>query len=202
MSRITVQGIVFAALFAALTVVLDFFQVNLGFTPVPITLGNLGVMLAGAILGGMYGFFSIALLVLLTLIGLPLLDGAGGIGLFAAPSGGYIIAWPFCALVTGWLVTRVKGQGTWAFIKIFVAIELFSTFLCYVGGIPWLMHVLHVPFHKALILGVYPYIIGDTLKAFVAALIVMPVRKLYPAARLTAARSAQVAILPEHSNPS
>ncbi|MDQ0189125.1 biotin transporter BioY [Alicyclobacillus cycloheptanicus] len=197
MSRITVQGIVFSALFAALTVVLDFLQVNLGFTPVPITLGNMGIMLAGAILGGGYGFFSILLLVVLTLIGLPLLDGSGGIGVFASASGGYVMAWPICALVTGLVVSRIKGNGPIAFAKIFISIELFSTFLCYVGGVPWLMHVLHVPLQKALVLGMYPYLIGDTLKAFVTALVVMPIRKLYPASRLTGRAGAKVATLPE-----
>lgn len=195
--RITVQGIVFSALFAALTVVLDFFQVNLGFTPVPITLGNLGVMLAGAMLGGGYGFFAIFLLDILTLAGLPLLDGAGGIGLFASSAGGYIIAWPFCALLTGLLVTRIKGTGTAAFIKIFIVVELFGALFDYVGGVPWLAAVLHVSFSKALVLGFYPYLIGDTLKAVVTAAVVLPIRRLYPAQRLTQGSRGSVVLFPE-----
>lgn len=195
--RITVQGIVFSALFAALTVVLDFFQVNLGFTPVPITLGNLGVMLAGAILGGGYGFFALFLLDILTLAGLPLLDGAGGLGLFAGYAGGYIVAWPFCALLVGLLVSRVKGSGPSAFVKIFIAVELFGALFDYVGGVPWLMVVLHVPFHKALVLGMYPYLIGDTLKAVVTAAVVMPIRRLYPPSRLTGGSRSAVAVLTE-----
>ena len=58
-----------------------------GFT-VPITAQSLGVMLAGAILGARRGFLSLALLLVLVAVGLPLLAGGrGGLGVFADPVG-------------------------------------------------------------------------------------------------------------------
>ena len=40
---------------------------------VPITIQNLGIMLAGALLGGRKGFITVALLLLLAMLGLPVL---------------------------------------------------------------------------------------------------------------------------------
>jgi biotin transport system substrate-specific component len=182
--RISVRGIVFSALFAALTVVLDFLQINLGFSPVPITLGNMGIMLAGAILGGLYGFLSIFLLIILTAFGLPLLDGAGGLGIIFGPSGGYLWAWPFCALFTGLFAARVRGKGILVFVKVFVIVEVFGSLLCYVTGVPWLAHAMHLPLQKALVLGFYPYLPGDTLKAVFTTLIALSIRRVYPVERI------------------
>ena len=75
---------VFAGFVAALGVV-PAFQPP-GFS-VPITAQSLGVMLAGAILGGRRGFAALALFLALVAIGLPLLAGGrGGLGVFATPT--------------------------------------------------------------------------------------------------------------------
>ncbi len=181
----TVKGIVFSALFAALMVVLGYFQITLPFTPVPIILGNLAVMLAGAMLGPWYGFFSVALVVVLSILGLPLIQGHGGLGLLLGASGGFVWGWPFCALLTGWAVGRVKGHGLLSWMGIFVSIEVFGSLFNYVPAIPQLMAVAHLSFAKAMVEGFYPFLLGDALKALVASLVVWPVRRVFPPARLT-----------------
>lgn len=198
-SKITIRGIVFCAVFAALLVVLSFLQINLGFTPVPITLANMGVMLAGAFLGAGYGFFSVFLVVVLTAIGLPLLDGAGGLAVILGPSGGYVWVWPICALCVGFCVSRVKGNGIVAFLLIFVSVEVFGSLLSYVTGVPWLAHSLNISLGKATVLGFYPYLIGDTLKAILVSLFVIPVRRVYPSWQLVGIGGAKVAKLDEES---
>ena len=197
---ITVRGIVFSALFASLLVVLSFLQVNIGFTPVPITLGNMGVMLAGAFLGPYYGFFSVIIVVILTALGLPLLDGAGGLAVILGPSGGYIWMWPFDALLVGLFVSRIKGNHITAFVKIFLTIEIFGSLLCYVTGVTWLAHSVHVSLSKALVLGFYPYILGDALKALLTTLIIMPVRRIYPSWKLVGTGGTKVAKLSENDS--
>lgn len=182
---LTIRGVVFSALFAALIVILSLFQIHLGFSPVPITLGNLGVMLAGALLGARYGFFSTFLVVALTAVGLPLLDGAGGLGVILGPSGGYVWMWPIDALLTGWFVAHAR-TGWLGWVQTFLAIEVFGSLLCYVTGVPWLAHVAHLSFAKAMLLGCYPYLPGDALKAAVATAIVITLRRVYPTNRLTA----------------
>ena len=50
---LTLRGVAFSALFAALVVVFGYISIPLGFTPVPVTLQTLAVMLAGGLLGAL-----------------------------------------------------------------------------------------------------------------------------------------------------
>lgn len=181
----TLKGIVFSALFAALLVVLSYVNIHLGFTPVPIAMETFAVMLAGGILGARYGFFSIALVVLLTALGIPLLHGKGGLGLILGPTGGFIWAFPFAALFIGLIVPRIKSANkTVTFVLTFLTIEIFGSLLLYVTGVPWLAHVANYSLSKALTAGFYPYLPGDAIKAFVATLITLQVRQLFPVERI------------------
>ncbi|MFD2171721.1 biotin transporter BioY [Tumebacillus lipolyticus] len=182
--QFTVRGVVFSALFAALLVVLSYVNINLGFSPVPITLSNMTIMLAGAMLGAFYGFSSMALVVLLTLIGLPMWHGNGGIGHVAGPTGGFIVMYPICAFFVGLVASRIKGSGIFAHAKMLITFILFGSLLSYVGGVPWLKAVAGVSWNDALALGFYPYLIGDLCKAAVATLVVLQVRRIYPPDRL------------------
>ncbi len=77
--KLSLRGIVFSALMAAILVLFGYISIPIGFSPVPITLQTLAVMLAGGLLGPLYGFLSIALVVILTALGFPLLHGTGGL---------------------------------------------------------------------------------------------------------------------------
>jgi biotin transport system substrate-specific component len=179
-----IRGIVFSALFAALLVVSSYLNIHLGFTPIPITLENLVIMLTGAILGPLYGFFSVALVVVLTALGIPLLHGSGGLALIAGKTGGFVWMYPFAALLIGFFVHRLKGKGPFVFVLLFLILELFGSLLLYVTGVPWLAHIAHFSLQKALLLGCYPYLLGDVAKAVIAAFIIIPVRKVFPASRI------------------
>lgn len=207
--RLTVRGVVFSALFAALLVVLSLITVNIGISPVPFTMENLAVMLAGAILGPWYGFFSMLLVVVLTALGLPLLHNTGGIGDIIGPSGGFVWFWPVCAFATGWFVERVpklkRLPNTAAlvlrFVMILLIIEVFGSLLNYVAGVPQLAAVAGVPLAKAMVLGCYPFLFPDFLKAVVAALITLPVSMLYPPTRLVLGNRANVVRLDDDDQP-
>jgi biotin transport system substrate-specific component len=181
---LTVRGVVFSALFAALLVGSSFLNVNLGFSPVPISFENLVVMLAGALLGAWYGFFSMLLVVILTALGLPLLHGQGGLSLFRGPTGGFVISFPFAALFIGLIINRLKQRGFLQIVMIFVASEVFGSLFLYILGVPWLQHATGMTFAKAMSLGCYPYLIGDLAKAVVATIVVYPIRQIFPAKRL------------------
>ena len=190
--HIRLRGIVFSALFAALLAVFSFIRVPLPFTPVPITLENLAVILAGALLGPLYGFLSMLLVVILTAAGLPMLDGQGGISILVGPTGGYIWMWPICALLAGYFVRRVKGNGVRAFILIFLSCYVFGDLISYLTAIPWLKHTVPVlkTWQSALDAGAYPYLLGDALKALVTTIIVLPVRRVFPVSRIIGGPSA------------
>jgi biotin transport system substrate-specific component len=192
-SAFTIRGIVFSALFAALLVGSSYLNVSLG--AVPFSLENLVVMLAGALLGAWYGFFSMLLVVVLTSIGLPLLHGSGGMDLIMGPTGGYVISYPFAALLVGLVVSRLKKQGVFQLLMIFVASEVFGSLFVYMLGVPWLMHAVKLSFAKAMVEGCYPFLIGDAIKAVVAAIVVYPIRQLYPASRLVGKQGSNVVSL-------
>lgn len=99
-----IKGMVFAALFAALTAAVSPIKIPLGFTPVPITLQTLMVLLSGAVLGANLGALSQFLYVLVGALGLPVFAGGGsGLGALAGPTGGYLISYPIAAFVIGWI---------------------------------------------------------------------------------------------------
>jgi biotin transport system substrate-specific component len=182
---LTLRGIAYSALFAALVVVFGYVSIPLGFTPVPITLQTLAVMLAGAMLGGRYGFISMMLIVVLTALGFPLLGGKGGLSALMGPTGGYVVMWPISALLVGWLVNKIRGNGLAAYAGVFVVMELFGSLLLYVSGVPWLAHSLGLSMEKALAGGFYPYIPGDMIKAVAATLITVTLRQVFPQSRMT-----------------
>jgi len=192
--KLSVRGVVFSALFAALLVVLSFVNIHLGFTHVPITMENTAVMLAGAILGPGYGFFSMLLVVVLTALGLPLLHDQGGMGVILGYTGGYVWLWPICALLTGWFAKRIKGNGIGAFIQIFLAAYIFGDLVSYITGVTWLAYTAHMSLQKALIGGCYPFLPGDAAKALLTAAITLPVRRVYPISRITGSQNTVVAL--------
>lgn len=182
---LSLRGVAFSALFAALVVVFGYVSIPLGFTPVPITLQTLAVMLAGGLLGARYGFFSMMIVVILTALGFPLLQGKGGIPTILGPTGGYVVMWPFAALLIGLMVSKVRSSGWFGYVLIFLIMECFGSLLLYVTGVPWLAHAAGVSMDKAMALGFYPYLTGDAIKAIAATAITVSLRQVFPQARLT-----------------
>ena len=183
-SYLSVRAVVYTVLFSAIFSVFSFANISLPFTPVPITMATMAIMLAGAMLGALYGTISILLIIVLSLLGLPLLAGANGLALLIDPSGGFVWIWPVCALLIGLFLHNIKGTGWKTYLYTFIILEVFGSWIMYATGVPWLAHSLHISLSKALILGCYPYLPGDTIKAIIATLIVVPVRNYFPLRRL------------------
>lgn len=184
-----IRRLVFIALFAALFIVMSAIKIDLGFTPVPITLQNLAIMLAGAFLGAGPGFASIAIVVALTATGLPLLHGQGGITYIAGPTGGFILIFPVCALLIGFFAARLLRSEKFAGNRILLAIalffvfELFGSALAYIGGVPWFMNVTGYSLERALAASCYPFLPGDAIKSLLAAILTVALRPYLPAVR-------------------
>ncbi|MDF2669245.1 MAG: BioY protein [Paenibacillus sp.] len=189
-----VRGITYSALFGALLVAFSFVNIPLGFTPVPISLANFAIMLAGALLGARYGFLSIGTVIVLSALGLPLIHGTGGASLLLGTSGGFVWAYPFAALFIGFFFSRIKGNSWGSFILMFLVLEVFGSLLLYVSGVPWLSHAAQIPFQKALALGCYPFLPGDLAKALVAAFVVRQLRVYYPKGVLSSRNSSVVTL--------
>ncbi|RKP55541.1 biotin transporter BioY [Cohnella endophytica] len=186
-----IRGVVFIALFGALFIVATLIKIPLGFTQVPITLGTFAIMLAGGLLGAVYGFWSIFLVVALTATGLPLIGGAGGIAKLTGPTAGYIWMYPIAALLIGLvsdaLFAKSKKLTRTQQIMLLLAVFGFGSLLLYTSGVPWLAHSVNSDKYNtlqgALRNGLYPFLPGDAIKAVVATLVVLAVRPVLPAIR-------------------
>ncbi len=152
--------------FALFTGVAAQVRVPLPFTPVPITLQVLAVILAGLMLGSRDGFLSQLLYVGLVAVGLPLATGgAGGVAPFLGPTAGYLISFPIAAAVVGLLAGDGAGRG-----RSFLA-AIAGAAIIYVFGATWLGVTLHLTPAQAVALGVTPFLLVDLGKAVLAALV-------------------------------
>jgi biotin transport system substrate-specific component len=170
-----VKEMTFVALFAAVMGALGLVPpIMLSFTPVPITLQTLGVLLAGGILGARLGGISMAVFLLLVAAGAPLLSGGrGGIGVFFGPSAGYLISYPLTAFFIGYLLSRFKTLK----LKNILLINLTAgIFLIYLFGIPVQAFMMNIPLSDAIKLSLV-YIPGDVLKATLASFLVFRLLK-------------------------
>lgn len=172
------RDLAYIALFAAIIGVLGLLPgIEIG--PVPITAQTLGVMLAGSVLGARRGFLAVLLFLLIVAIGLPLLSGGrGGLAPFAGPTAGYLFSWPIAALVIGFLTERF-----WARYNIAVGVlvnVVGGMVVIYLIGVPVLAAIADLSLGEAVVSGALPFLIGDAVKAVVAAAIAVQVRRSYP----------------------
>jgi biotin transport system substrate-specific component len=162
---------VFAGVMGALGVVPP---IMLSFTPVPITLQTLGVLLAGGVLGARLGAMSQTIFLLLLAAGMPLLSGGrGGLSVFVGPSVGYIISWPITAFCIGYLLSRFQTLKIQHILFINLTVGIL---LIYLIGIPVQAFMMDIPLLKAVQLSLI-YIPGDVLKAILASILVYRLRK-------------------------
>lgn len=143
-------------------------SIKLPFTPVPVTGQTLGILLAGGSLGAYLGLASVLLYLAEGAAGLPFYaQGKSGIDLlgFASATGGYLWGFAVAAFVVGWLARRKWDRG----IGSSIGAMLLGEVIIYLIAIPWLAAAVDVPVTKALELGLYPFVVGDTIKLLIAA---------------------------------
>lgn len=181
LNRASSQSLSMVALFAALMAVMGLIpKIDLPFG-VPITLQSLGVMLAGCLLGARRGLQSMALFLLAVAVGLPLLSGGrGGLGVFMAPSAGYLVGYALAAGVTGALMARLPSQTPMrAAISAFIASVLGGLVFLHALGIAGLMALAKMPLDKALMVDL-AFVPGDLIKCVLCAIVVHTVAKALP----------------------
>lgn len=151
-------------IFAAVTALAARVTIHLPFTPVPITLQPLAVVLSGLVLGAWGG--ALAQLSYLGLIaaGLPLDANGFGPAAFFGPTAGYLIGFAPAAFVAGWLAERLAARKWWGN---FVA-ALTGMLVLYLVGASWLAVMLG-SWQQAWLAGVAPFLLLDLGKAAVAA---------------------------------
>lgn len=158
------------ALFAAVTGVLAWISIPLPFTPVPINLALVGVLLAGNILGAMgkknAGAGAVLVYIALGALGVPVFSGGtAGLGVLAGPTGGFIAGYIMTALFAGHFCWSRQHSLLAGSLMNFIAI-----LLCYMLGLIWFVATTGSSFAAGLAACVLPFLPGDILKSIVVCL--------------------------------
>ena len=133
--------------------------IPLPFTPVPLTMQPLAVLLVGVALGSARGAFAASLYLLEGASGLPVFAQAHGGALWLiGPTAGYLWSYPAAAWLAGWFSERGWGST----VVRSVAGMLAALALIYLGGWAWLA-ALTSP-RAAFAAGVAPFILADAVK--------------------------------------
>ena len=156
--------IVGACLFTAL---LAQVKIPLGFTPVPITGQTFAVLLVGAALGSRRGAAAM-LLYLVAGSWLPFYAGGASGFVWSIASGGYIVGFIPAAYVVGWLAERGWDRKVWILVAM-----LAGNIILYLPGLLWLSRFVLPEWAcgNTLNCGLYPFILGDLIKLYVASLL-------------------------------
>jgi biotin transport system substrate-specific component len=155
------------ALFSALIIVGSYLRFPL--PPVPITLQTLFLLLAGFLGGSTVAVSSVAIFLLLGLIGLPVYSGGGGIGYLLGPTGGFLIGMLPAALLAGLggnFASKSERMRTYTLLCTLAGV---LAMLClYSFGVTWLKLSRSLSWGVAFKAAVLPFLIGDVIKLIVA----------------------------------
>lgn len=153
-------------------------QVSVPMIPVPMTLQTLAVLLVGFTFGARLGAVTLVAYLAEGAMGLPVFaQGLNGIAFFG-PTAGFLAGFVGMAAIAGYAADRgVRGFPGMA------AVAIVASALLYVPGVAWAMSLAEVAgidtakwgadgLDMAWTYYMQPFLIGDTVKAVLAALIV------------------------------
>lgn len=139
-------------------------QIQVPMIPVPMTMQTFAVLLVAASLGFSRGAASTALYLVLGAVGLPVFAGATALKA-AMPTIGYLVGFVAAAALIGYLSERGYAKNPLKLAFAFVA----GSAVVYAAGVIGLMAILGIDMQTAIQIGVVPFLIGDALKAALAA---------------------------------
>jgi biotin transport system substrate-specific component len=138
---------------------------ELPFTPVPLTGQTFAVVLVGAALGALLGLASLGLYLFVGALGAPVYsEGSHGWDVLTGPTGGYIVGFVIAAFLIGALAQRRWDRR----FSSAVAAMLTGNVVIYLVGLPWLAADQGLGFEDTLEAGLYPFVVGDLLKLYLA----------------------------------
>lgn len=143
----------------------------LPFTPVPFTLQPLAVLGVGLFLGPVDGCLAMLAYLAEGAAGLPVFSpstlGLYGVAQIAGPTGGFLLAYPLVAVVSGWL-SRKLLDAAGSFLAAVLACTV-ATLLLFLCGAGWLAHLAHLAPSTAWKVAVAPFLPGEFVKILAAA---------------------------------
>ncbi len=167
----TVDNLVRAALFAAITGAFAYVAFPYPLSPAPVTLQVLGVLLAGLMLGPVWGAGAMILYLVAGAFGAPIFSmGTAGIGAIVSEQGGYLLAFPVAAAVTGLVAHGVRRPVRLADRRPsrLVLAMVAGVSIIYLGGVLGMMIVLSIGLREALVIGALVFVPAEITKMVAA----------------------------------
>lgn len=135
------------------------FAIHIG--PIPITGQTFAVLLTGMLLGSRLGAAAVIAYLIEGAIGLPFFAGGGaGLVRFLGPTGGYLVAFPAAAFITG----AFAEHGWDKRYLTAVAAMAIGSVVIFLGGWAWFAVLTNTPPVAAFKLAVLPFLLGDVIK--------------------------------------
>lgn len=132
---------------------------------VPVSGQTLGILIVAAVLGPQLGTWSATLYVAAGSAGLPVFAGGrAGLAVLLGPTGGYLLGFIAASYVVGTLCRMGADRRIWTTFLTMIA----GSVVIYLCGVAWLSRF--AGWGNVLPAGVYPFVLGDLLKAVVASL--------------------------------
>jgi biotin transport system substrate-specific component len=127
------------------------------------TMQTFAVLLIGLAYGPRLGLATVAVYLAQGLAGLPVFTAGGGISHLFGPTGGYLVGFMFAAYAVGQLARLGWSKPA---LGVLVAM-LAGSALIYLFGFSWL--AMAIGAEKAFWGGIMPFLVGDAVKAALAA---------------------------------
>jgi biotin transport system substrate-specific component len=159
-------SVLFVAVLTAAAAQLSF---PLPFTPVPFTIQPMIVLIGAAVLGSRLGALSQIIYLMLGIAGFQVFAHSPelpqGFARLLGPSGGYLMAYPIAAFVTGLLAERGFDRR---YLTSVLAMSV-GLAIVFAGGVLWIARLSGV--QTALATGLYPFVVVDIVKVIAAGLV-------------------------------
>ncbi len=173
--RLSTKELALCAIFVALVAVGAFIKIPFGI--VPFTLQFLFANLAGLLLGKRLGATSVAVYVLMGLIGLPVFTSGGGIGYVFSPTFGYLLGFIVGAYLAGYFSEVLPFKPV---VSNFIA-GLINLIVVYTFGVVYLYFILQfkgkpAPFMSLIVPYALVFVPSDATFALIGATIAAAVK--------------------------
>lgn len=178
--KFSTKQLALTGMFAAVAVITSLISVPMP-SGVAITLQTFGIALIGYVLGP-FGIWSVLAWILMGAIGLPVFSGfRGGFEVLIGPTGGFIIGFPFMALLCG-LSTRQSH------LPLAVLSGLIGLLIPHLFGIIHYAHLNGLSFGASALVMSIPYLFKDVVSVAAACIVGKSIRKRLPAEALVSNR--------------
>jgi len=136
--------------------------------PVPITMQNFGVLVAGGALGLRRGGLAALTYLAVGLVGIPFFaEGKGGYSVILGATGGYLVGFVLAAALVG----RLAELGWDRRIGGALGATFLGTAVIYAIGVPWLAVTTGMGPADAIAMGLLPFLAIDAVKLIAAAVV-------------------------------